>query len=189
MIKQNSNLFIAIIVGVFVLSLLLGYLVALTDLQGALQRVSQSFSSFGFLQGLPGTYLFVFIFLNNAVKTFLSLILGVVIGLPPLYFIFTNGELIGLVSALSIHSNGLMTTLAALVPHGIFEIPAVIMSAGYGLWLGWQTILALAHRARLGEAMKFALGRYVKIVLPLLLIGALVEAFITPLLINLTLSR
>lgn len=73
--------------------------------------------------------------------------------------------------------------LAFFVPHGLFELPAAIIATGAGLRLG----AALIHRRpklTIGEGWLLAITDFVKlfvfVVLPLLVVAALVEVYVTP---------
>jgi uncharacterized membrane protein SpoIIM required for sporulation len=74
--------------------------------------------------------------------------------------------------------------LAALVlPHGIVEIPAIILTGAAILSLG-ATLTAPAEGKTIGEAWINALARWAKVmlglVLPLFLLAAFIEVFLTP---------
>ncbi|MBN2548987.1 MAG: stage II sporulation protein M [Anaerolineales bacterium] len=76
------------------------------------------------------------------------------------------------------------TFLTALVlPHGVVEIPAIILAGAAVLKLG-ATLAAPARGKTIGEAWLGALAQWVKtmliIVLPLFLLAAIAEVFITP---------
>jgi stage II sporulation protein M len=74
--------------------------------------------------------------------------------------------------------------LAALVlPHGIFEIPAIVLAMAAILNLG-ATLTAPADGKTIGEAWLLAAAKWARmmiaVVLPLFLLAALVEVYITP---------
>ncbi len=79
--------------------------------------------------------------------------------------------------------NPLVFILTFFVPHGLFEIPAAIIATGAGLRLG----AALVHRQpklTIGEVWLSAIIDFVKlfvfVVLPLLVVAALIEVYVTP---------
>ncbi|MEJ2707671.1 MAG: stage II sporulation protein M [Anaerolineales bacterium] len=77
-----------------------------------------------------------------------------------------------------------MVFLGALVaPHGIFEIPAIVLAGAAIMHLG-GTLLAPSHGQSIGEAWLRSLADWAKIVLglvvPLLLAAAFVEVLLTP---------
>jgi uncharacterized membrane protein SpoIIM required for sporulation len=93
--------------------------------------------------------------------------------------------IIGFVAAnVSLAGNSALTFLVALVlPHGLIEIPAMVLAGAAILNLG-ATLTAPAEGKTIGEAWLQALAKWAKImlglVLPLFVIAALIEVFITP---------
>jgi uncharacterized membrane protein SpoIIM required for sporulation len=83
-----------------------------------------------------------FIAFNNIRSTFLGIFLGIFFGIYPLISAISNGYLLGFVSLISINSDGGLS-LWRILPHGIFELPAVFISLGIGLFIGYQSILFL----------------------------------------------
>ncbi|MDN4620713.1 stage II sporulation protein M [Paenibacillus sp. PsM32] len=81
---------------------------------------------------------FVFIFLNNAIKSILIIYLGVFIGIVPVFFLVMNGMIIGfLLRTYDMQGQDVVTLIVkGLLPHGIFEIPAILIAAAYSLKLG-----------------------------------------------------
>ena len=72
---------------------------------------------------------------------------------------------------------------AGLVPHGIFEIPALLIAFAGGLYLcrGMGALIRRRQESpRFEELMISLLRLYCTIILPLLVIASLVEAYITP---------
>ena len=131
-------------------------------------------------QGLGFFGMARFIFINNASIAFLSILLGFfLIIFPPIGIFFvlllaSNGFIIGLVSGLVVSETGILS-LWHLVPHGIFEISAVVISFGIGLKAG----LFVFHKdrwKRLKVYIRDALLVFFLVVLPLLLIAAFIEA-------------
>lgn len=113
---------------------------------------------------------FAVIFLNNAFACFLDIILGPLIGIFPMFSAFINGGLLGWFA----QEEGLMVFLA-IVPHGIFELPAFLLSAAIGLRLGREVLKRKTERhlkKELGDGLKV----FVILILPLLLIAALIES-------------
>jgi uncharacterized membrane protein SpoIIM required for sporulation len=85
------------------------------------------------------------------------------------------------------------TFLFALVlPHGVLEIPAMILTGAVIINLG-ATLAAPAQDKTIGEAWLYSLAKWAKIiiglVLPLFLAAALVEVFLTPHIAVLLLSQ
>lgn len=138
------------------------------------------------VQGLPPIALFALIFLNNALKTFVVMFAGLMLGVLPAAFLFANGAILGIVAARSAEIVGVWVTTASILPHGVFELPAVLLGAAVGLRLG----TLLLRRLRTGPlALKphlTAAGRfYLTFVAPLLAAAAAIEIWVTPSLIAL----
>lgn len=129
--------------------------------------------------------LLIIIILNNTIKALFSIILGIVVGLPSLIFVGFNGFTIGvLVSALQ-SDIGFISIIASLAPHGIIEIPLLLLSTSLGLIVGMEAIRFIAGRkSQVKETLKRSLILYAKWILPGLIIAALIEVFITPIAIN-----
>ena len=145
-------------------------------------RFSESLGSFAqIFTGLPKPLLASAIFLNNGVKTFLVLLLGVVGGILPVCFLLLNGYAIGLVLYITIQSKGITSFLLAIVPHGIFELPAVLLGASIGIFLGARATKRLFGKfeTTLKSDLRRAIRFYCGVILPLLLVAAFIEAFIT----------
>jgi stage II sporulation protein M len=121
------------------------------------------------------------IFINNGVKTFLVILLGVLGGVLPVAFLLLNGYAIGWVLYLSIQSKGIVSSLLAVVPHGIFELPAVLLGASVGIFLGVTTLRRLFGKfeTSLKGDLRRAVGVFFRLILPLLLLAAFIEAFVT----------
>ncbi len=132
----------------------------------------QLVESFGELvQGLVGRgplELMLIIFLRNAMVGLLSILLGVALGIFPLFAAVTNGMLLGAVL-------GLFPGEAwRVIPHGVFELPAIFIAWGLGLWCGaW---LFQARRSVLiKDRLRRSLRAFAGLVLPLLLVASVVE--------------
>ena len=76
-----------------------------------------------------------FIIFNNTRTAFLGMILGIILGVFPLSILIINAYILGFVANKTIISEGLFI-LWRLLPHGIFEIPAILISLALGLKLG-----------------------------------------------------
>jgi len=137
-------------------------------------------------RGLPKLELAAAIFCNNLIKSLLVIVGGLALGLIPVIFLLANGAALGFVLSGSIQSRGIITTLLAILPHGVFWRPAVLLSTSMGLLLGGCAIKKLLHAGEVTIGSELALGLkfFVRIVVPLLFIAALVEAFVTAALIR-----
>jgi len=77
----------------------------------------------------------------------------------------------------------LLLAVYGILPHGIFEVPALILSSAAILHLGVTLVTPAAHKT-LGEALLEGMADWAKVnlgvVLPLLAVAAAVETWITP---------
>jgi stage II sporulation protein M len=119
---------------------------------------------------------FFFIFFNNLKASFLSLLLGVSFGIFPFLIAVSNGYLIGFVSREVAMIEGI-SVLWRLIPHGIFELPAVIFSIGIGLKIGSDL---LDHQKNKKERLRInyveGLRVFIFVVIPLLLLAGIIES-------------
>jgi stage II sporulation protein M len=140
----------------------------------------------GMFLGLPKSRLALAIFLNNAVKTLLAIALGVFGGLLPLIFLLVNGYVIGLVLHFSIGSDGAWTAFLAIAPHGIFELPAILLGTSVGLRLGFRALKRLLGKGEMALTAELARGLrfFLVVIAPLLLLSAFIEAFVTAALVS-----
>jgi stage II sporulation protein M len=132
------------------------------------------------LKGMSLPSIFLFILANNALKSLVWMVLGILFGIPPLIFTAFNGFFLGWFSYSISRERGMLFTLAALVPHGVVEIPAILLSMAAGLGIGYQLINRLRGRGGLGAEIKGALKLFMRRIVPLLILAALVEVIVTP---------
>jgi len=132
-----------------------------------------------------GPLLAVTLFCNNLQACLLMFLGGASLGILTVFIITVNGFVIGSVLELVRQQHSLLFVAAAIVPHGIFEIPAFVLSGALGfmlarsLWNEWMSGSdAAIEAAALGRTFLFR-------VVPLVAVAALVEAFITPLILYL----
>ncbi|EKE18516.1 MAG: hypothetical protein ACD_9C00311G0002 [uncultured bacterium] len=183
--KKQVKICTGLMAALFLLSVWFGYSLAIVSPEDVKNIVDQSLSKFEFVKNLNLFLVFLFIFLNNAIKGFLALVLGVIFGIVPMLFIFVNGELLGFVFGISKFNNEQWLVALAILPHGILEIPAVIISSGYGLWLGYRFYRRIRFSDPFGVYFNFALRKYFILVLPMLFFAAIIETFITPYILQL----
>lgn len=127
-------------------------------------------------EGLSTFQMMRFIFLNNLQSGFFGMILGVLFGVFPILAAISNGYILGFVSALSV-SNGGVFSLWRLLPHGIFELPAIFISLGLGLKLG-TFMFKKDKRKFFREVMLKSLKTFLCIILPLLIFAGIIEGIL-----------
>ncbi len=87
-------------------------------------------------EGLSTLQLIWFIFHNNSSSAFFALFAGLLFGLVPFSNILVNGAILGYVISKASAVSSLSDILFRLVPHGIFELPAIFIAVGLGMKLG-----------------------------------------------------
>ncbi|MFW0861631.1 MAG: stage II sporulation protein M [Dethiobacter sp.] len=124
------------------------------------------------------------LFLNNTFASLQVIVLGVFLGIVPLFSAMANGAILGTVvfQLTQEFARPLPLLLAGILPHGVFEIPAFLVSVAFGLKLGYHLIFPLTGHNR--HSCLKGIFKEISIVLPiiflLLLLAALIEVFITP---------
>ena len=118
---------------------------------------------------------------HNVLVAAVSLVFGVLLGLPALWMLFgnaVNGAVDG--GLMVAHGKG-AEFFTLILPHGMLELTAVFLAAATGLRLGWCMIdpgprprgQALAEEGR--ASLTVALG-----IIVMLLVSGVIEAFVTP---------
>jgi len=138
------------------------------------------------LASLPSWLILLVIFLKNVTAVLFSVILSPFFCLMPILALTVNGWLIGVVSSAIIEEKSITYLLAGLLPHGILELPALIMGEAVALWFGVAVILAIFRRERRGLLLVGVKqnAKYLAIALGLFLPAAIIETYLTPLLIS-----
>jgi stage II sporulation protein M len=134
-------------------------------------------SSLGSFRDVTGANLFVYILVRNVTVSFLSLVFGLLLGIVPLLCISLNGFFLGVVYVQVAEGMGYWKAALKIVPHGILEIPALLIAASYGLWLGVNILRRIRGKETepVGAQVKHALKRYIVVVVPLLVVAAGIE--------------
>ena len=125
------------------------------------------------------------LFANNLEACILLFLGGASFGILTIFIMSLNGIVIGAIMEIVSKSHSSLFVAAAILPHGIFEIPAFILSGALGIQLAQALIAEWYGTGDTAiDARKF--GRiFLMYVLPLVTIAACVEAFITPVIIHL----
>jgi len=128
----------------------------------------------------------IFIFLKNVSALLFSFVFSPILCLAPVLSLLLNGLLIGFVSTAVVQERSVEFLLAGVLPHGIFEIPAFIIGEAAALSFGATLILALFKKERRKLILPSLMtnSRYMLIAFALLLPAAIIETFVTPLLLS-----
>jgi stage II sporulation protein M len=131
---SKSKKYIYVMAGVFTFFILIGFFVSLpsvlsNQLLNYFQKLIEQTKNFG-LFGM-----FLFLFKNNVLASFLGVLGGGFFGIFSFFNGILNGFVLGFASHISVARAGLFS-LWKLFPHGVFELPALVISIGMGLKLG-----------------------------------------------------
>ena len=115
----------------------------------------------------------------------MAMLLGLGLGLIPLLVATSNGFLLGVVAHGAIQQSGPLFLAAGILPHGILELPAVLVSIAIGFRLGYLLSLTLAReKADLAGETRIAVRFLWRYITPTLFLAAIIETFITPIAIS-----
>ena len=120
---------------------------------GGLSEIGQALSQ----SENPQWSFFLFIFLNNSIKGVMIIFLGAIFGILPVFFLLVNGMVIGYLLHISMLQGENLTELIfkGLLPHGIIEIPVILIACGFGLRFGG---LVLKSMTAMGSSRTKSLG-------------------------------
>ena len=152
---------------------------------GIVERFTQMLQQSG-MSGGDGSIVFSALLLNNLSAMVMAVAYGLIpfIRLPALT-LGVNGATLGLFAGYYVHKGiSLWKYLVGILPHGIFEIPALILSAALGLYL--CSAVSGALRKKQKGAVSAAANQCGQIllwwVLPLIAAAAVIETYVTPVL-------
>jgi stage II sporulation protein M len=154
----------------FIITTLIGYFFPIfftEEIKELLKNLVLSFENLNTLQ------IILKIFLNNSLVSFSIILLGLLLGLFPLFAIIQNGYILGFVIKNVILKEGFIV-LWRLLPHGIFELPAIFISMGLGIRLGWKVI----QRDNPWKFLKDSLETFFLVIIPLLVLAAIIEGLL-----------
>ncbi|MCM3786606.1 stage II sporulation protein M [Neobacillus mesonae] len=136
---------------------------------------------------------FTFIFLNNAIKSVLVIFAGALGGIIPIVFLVINGGVLGFLlhAAWQQGISYYDVVVKGLLPHGIIEIPAIIIACAFGLKLGVMIYKALGEIGMEARSKKVKLGSFMRQtgtaslwIVILLFIAAIIESTLTYVLVQ-----
>lgn len=143
LLKQNKS-FVWIAAGLMVGSSVIGFVMhdevqpivkeMLKQLQDVVENIAADHTF---------TNIFWTIFLNNTKAAFIMLASGLLFGLYPAIALLSNGFMLGFIisdAALRYGESPLRLFVTQIMPHGMFELPAIIIAGGFGIKFGWLAI-------------------------------------------------
>jgi stage II sporulation protein M len=182
--RSLFKIFVALAV-LYLLSASAGYIVSIQNPEFADQifnSIKESYESKGLLGASSNFDLFLLVFLNNAVAAFISLVSGVI---PFLCLsaisVVGNGFLLGVIAAVVLsQGKGVLAALMSLLPHGIVELPVFFYASSLGVYLMLNiSKKILGQPVRIRSVFKNSIRSFIIVVIPLLLLAAFLEAYVT----------
>jgi stage II sporulation protein M len=119
----------------FIASFAIGYTASSLDPAFA-ERWTKELEVLRWIMNLNPILIMMIIFLKNLLACAMAILLGLGMGVVPLMVATSNGVLLGVVSHNAIKSHGLLFLIAGILPHGIIELPVVLISIAIGIRLG-----------------------------------------------------
>jgi len=100
----------------------------------------------------------------------------------------TNALMLGVMGGYCVNSGySLLTYLAGVLPHGLFELPALVLALALGLYLCEVVVDYMRKNTRgiVLAALKNIARVFLFWIVPLLIVASVIEAYITPLVLRL----
>lgn len=121
--------------------------------QDPAKRVAEEEKSRGEALAEGKTYFSAWLMTHNTKVSILTMALGITYGIGTGLLLFYNGIMLGAVSVDYVSAGQLRFLLGWLLPHGVIEIPAILIAGQAGLvlaraLLGWGTRVPLQNRLR-----------------------------------------
>ncbi|MDL2274176.1 stage II sporulation protein M [Oscillospiraceae bacterium OttesenSCG-928-G22] len=117
---------------------------------------------------------------NNIRVSILAMTLGITFGVGTAYVLFSNGLMLGSLSALMVVNGNPLVYWSLILPHGVLELAAIFLSGGAGFLIA--KAMLRPGRLRRGDALRRSGERALKLmgaVCPMLVIAGLIEGFLT----------
>ena len=129
-----------------------------------------------------------FLLAKNSLTAAMAFFLGPILLIVPTVILLLNGFMVGMIGAALSDQFSVIYALQVLAPHGIFEIPALVIASAGGIRLGVATLRKLSSKMRHREYSLSAefkrTWRLLVISVILLLIAAVMETYVTPFIIG-----
>jgi stage II sporulation protein M len=131
----------------------------------------------GSYRELAGGMLYFNILVQNVMATIFVILSGVVVGIVPVFAVGSNGFGLGVLYRQAAEVSGFSKAALKILPYGVLEIPALLIAASYGLWLGMMVVRRMRRKEStlLRFQVEHAFRRYFAVVFPLLIIAAAIE--------------
>jgi stage II sporulation protein M len=176
---------VVIAIGLFAIGIIAG-LAAPPSITDLLSEELAALEEFGGTLTPFTLSMLIFIFLKNAIALLFSFALSPIFCIMPVITLIVNGGILSLVSTIVVEEESLGFLLAGVLPHGIIELPALFIGEAAALSFGATAVVALFRKEKrnlLLPSLKQNL-KYLWIALALMLPAAVIETYVTPLLVT-----
>ncbi len=124
--------------------------------------------------------MFLKIAFNNIRVAFMCYSMGIFVSIGTLYFLFSNGVMVGAFEYMFFHHNVGIQSLLVVFIHGTLELSAIVIAGSAGMMLG-NSLLFPGTFTRL-QSLKSAARDSIKIIVslvPVFIVAAFFEGFVT----------
>ena len=127
---------------------------------------------------------------NNTVACGISVLFGFIPFLfISIFSLSLNGFLVGVVLGFGKAATGtsiIKTLMLGILPHGIFEIPALIISMSMGIYLCLNLSMKVFGRGKekISKILLEYIRLFISVILPMIIIAGIIETYITPMLLK-----
>jgi stage II sporulation protein M len=198
LIKRDWPYFL-VIAGLFLLGIWLGERLPELSPQAAKLVEKAAMDRFSeiakLMNGAPLWVEILVIWGNNIAASLTAVLTGIlIIPVLPLFFLIGNGMLIGLFQRITATKTGLDLAhfYISLIPHGIFELPAFFIAVGLGIRFGLIPYRLIRDYSKTKTHMPYfrefvrEARYYAALIVVLLLIAAIIEVAVSPVLMKQT---
>ncbi len=135
---------------------------------------------FGVYKQGNSTSMFLYIAFNNIRVAFMCYSMGIFVSIGTLYFLFSNGVMVGAFEYMFFHHNVGFQSILVVFIHGTLELSAIVIAGSAGITIG-NSILFPGTYTRL-QSLKHAARDSIKIIVslvPIFIVAAFFEGFVT----------
>jgi len=170
---KESKKYIYVSIAIFLLATLAGFVFSshLTFIDKYLAELIAKTENFNTAE------MIFFILQNNLQSSFFSILFGVFFGIFPLFSTVMNGLVMGYVLARTLEVASIAIWWR-LLPHGIFELPAIFISFGLGIKLGLSILTKKNKSKEFKRRFYNSINSFFMIIIPLLIIAAAIEGIL-----------
>lgn len=180
--------FLALSIGIFIVSALFGMLVTLVR-----PEFQHLFISPPMMQKIEHGHMWTDrvlsakpqassgIMTNNITVCFITFASGMLAGVGTLWFLFTNGLMLGVIATVCAQHHMALSLWSFIAAHGALELPAIFFSGAAGLRLGAGILFPGMLRRR--DSIALAGSEAAQLIagtIPMLIVAGTLEAFLSP---------